>query len=144
VAQEVVVKEQLTWWMISAGLTLTDRLRQTDLELVCSLWLYSSDPNNWKLVLASPRVELDGPLKAYEIVQQILSKNWPPSEPLELDMISMVRQDTPFVKSIRSLGHFEVESVPAGPTPHLPVLKRIHMSNIEDVFIEDAFVYFID
>jgi len=36
-AQETVVKEQLTPWAMLAGLELTKRLRETDFDLVCSL-----------------------------------------------------------------------------------------------------------
>lgn len=62
-AEDVLVKEQLTSDMIAAGGELTKRLQaDKDFGLLCSLWLYNSESSRWKLAVASPIVESSGPL----------------------------------------------------------------------------------
>ena len=68
-AEEVLVKEQLTPDMIAAGHELTRRLRQDrDFGLICSLWLYSAESNRWKLTVATPVVDNSGPIHAYQLI----------------------------------------------------------------------------
>ena len=77
VAEEVVVKEQLTPDMVAAGHELTRLLRQDrNFGLVCSLWLYTSESNRWKLVVATPIVNGSGPIHTYQVIQGIIRDEW--------------------------------------------------------------------
>jgi len=146
VAEEVLVKEQLTADMIIAGDELTKRLRQDrDFGLVCSLWLYTSESNRWRLVVATPIVESSGPIHAYQLIQGIIGSNWPPDLEIHLYTISVLRSNHSLAKALRSLGHFEIPEAPPGsrPTPTMRVGKRITLSRVHDVFIEDALIYYI-
>lgn len=140
--QETVVKEQLTPWAISAGQDLTRKLRQTDFDLVASFWLYSSDTNGWRLILASPRVESEGPLRAYERIREILASS-PETEKWADYSVSVTRPNTPPVRAIRSFGRFEIPDLLPGPTVRILDPKRIRFANVDGVFIEDAYIYFI-
>jgi autonomous glycyl radical cofactor GrcA len=146
VAEDVVVKDQLTPDMVAAGDELTRRLRQDpDFGLVCSLWLYTSESNNWKLVVATPIAESSGPIHAYQLIQGIIGEDWPADLEMHLYTISVLRSNHSFVTAIRSLGHFEIQELPSGPRPSSTVRvgKRITLTRIQDVFIEDALIYFI-
>lgn len=142
-AEEVVVKEQLTQDMIAAGNELTRRLRGVpDFDLVCSLWLYTSESNNWKLVVATPLAENPGPLHVYRLIQGVIREAWPADLEMGLDTISVLRSNHPFVTGLRrSVGHFDIEELPTGSRPVLP--KKIILMRIQDVLVEDARIYFI-
>lgn len=145
-AEEVVVKEQLTPDMIAAGDELTKRLRHyQDFNLVCSLWLYTSEANDWKLVVATPIAESSGPIHVYQLIQGIIGEDWPAHLDMHLYTISVLRSNHSFVKALSSLGHFEIQDLPPGPrpAPTVRVPKKITFTRIQDVFIEDAYVYFI-
>jgi len=145
VAEEVVVKENLTPDMIAAGDDLTKRLRNDkDFGLLCSLWLYTSDANRWQLVVATPIVESSGPIHAYRLIECIAGEDWPYLE-APLYEISILRSNQSLVQALRSLGHFEIQDFPRGlrPSPAVRAGKRITLSRVGDVFIEDALVYFI-
>lgn len=144
-AEDVVVKEQLTADMIAAGDELTKRLRHfRDFNLICSLWLYTSESNNWKLVVSTPIAESPGPLHVYQLIQGIIGEDWPPHLDMHLYSISVLRPNHSFVKALRSLGHFEIQELPPRPTPTARVPKRITSTRIQDVFVEDAWIYFIE
>jgi hypothetical protein len=144
VAEELVVKEQLTADLISAGDELTRVLREDgNFALVCSFWLYTSATNRWRLDLSSPIVDAFGPLHAYKIIQDKLAPFLQMNEAIPLDSISVLSPDHIIVKSLQTLGHFEILDLPPGPTPRVRVPRRISLSRVGDVFIDDALIYFI-
>lgn len=145
-AEEVVVKEQPTPDMIAAGQELTKRLRQDrDFGLICSLLLYTVEANRWKLVVATPVVDSSGPIHAYRLIQGIVADDWLAEWDMHLYDISVLRSNHSFVTALRSLGHFEIQELPPGPRPAPTVRagKRITLTRVQDVFIEDALIYFI-
>jgi hypothetical protein len=113
--------------------------------LVCSLWLYTSESNSWKLVVATPLAESPGPLYVYRLIQGIIRGEWPAELEFDLAMISVLRSNHPFVTALRSLGHFEIQELPPGtrPTPTAAMPRKITSMRIQDVFMEDARVYFL-
>jgi hypothetical protein len=144
-AEEVLVKEQLTRDMIEAGDELTKRLRSDkDFDLLCSLWLYTSEFNRWQLVVATPIVDNSGPIHAYRLIEGIVGDDWPyPDVPLY--EISILRSNHSLVRALHSLGPFEIQEIPRGPrpTPTVRVHKKIRLARVQDVFIEDALVLYI-
>ena len=140
-AQETLVKEQLTPWDLLGGYSLTKRLLETDFELVCSFWLYTSESNSWRLFLSSPRVEAVGLLASYEKVRRVLVEE--PNTNWASLAITVVRDDVPLVRAIRSLGKFRIPDLPAGPGTYIPAPKRVSTASVDGVFIEDAYIYFI-
>jgi hypothetical protein len=145
VAEEALVKEQLKRDMIEAGDELTRRLRaDKDFDLLCSLWLYTSEFNRWQLVVATPIVDSSGPIHAYRMIERIVGDDWPyPDAPLY--EISILRSNHSLVRALRSLGPFEIQELPRGPrpSPTVRVHKKIKLTRVQDVFIEDALVYYI-
>jgi hypothetical protein len=146
VAEEILVKEQLAPGMIVAGHELTKRLRQyEDFGLLCSLWLYTSEWNRWKLMVGTPLVENSGLIPTYQLIQGIIGEDWPEEWEIQLQTISLLRSNHSLVRALRSLGHFEIQDLPQGPRPSstVRVPKRIASTRVQDVFIEDACIYFI-
>jgi len=145
--QEVVVKEQLPVEAIAAGDQLTCELRKrSDFGLVASFWLYTSESNRWKLIIATPLVESRGPLYVHNIIQDILAGMGPLSLALQWYTVSVLSLNYPFVKALLSTGRFEIEELPMGtrlaPTVRMP--RRITLSRVKDVFVEDALVYYLE
>jgi hypothetical protein len=140
-AEEILVKEPLTREMIEVGKDMTLRLLEKGFELVCSLWLYDAESNRWRLVLASPVVDREGPRKAYEIIEQILQENWEMG--IWLRDISAVSPTEPLVQALRSLGKIELLRPHYAPAPRVDVGRRYTRSRLGDIFIEDAYIFLV-
>ncbi len=145
-AEESVVKEQLLSEAIGAADKLTMALRRrSDFELVASFWLYTSDENRWRLFIATPLFDSQGPLFVYNLIQNILAENWDMSLIFRLHSISAQSPNHPVVKALRSLGPLEIKDLPPTPRPSPTVRapRRIAHSRVQDVFVEDALIYFL-
>ncbi len=132
--------------MIAAGDELTNRLlNYSDFGLICSLWLYTSESNRWKLVVATPIVDSSGPIHAYQMIQGIVGDDRPGYLDIPLYSISVLRSNHSLVRALCSLGHFQIQQLPPGPKPSSTVRtwKRITFTRVQDVFIEDALIYYI-
>lgn len=70
---ETLVKEVLTEEMKRAGAELTRKLDEANWPVVASFWYFVPGENQWKLMLASPKVETDGPKLSYEAISKALS-----------------------------------------------------------------------
>jgi hypothetical protein len=146
VAEEILVKEQLAPELIAGGHELTKRLRgREDFGLFCSLWLYTSERNSWRLIVGTPLVDKSGFIHTYKLIQGIMEEDWAPEWEIQLSRISLLRSNHPIVQALHSLGHFEIPEIPAGPGPSVTVRapKRMGPTRVQDLFIEDAYIYFI-
>jgi hypothetical protein len=140
-AEETLVKEPLTSEMIEVGRDMTSRLLDKGFELTCSLWFYDAESNRWRLVLASPLVDREGPRRAYELIEEILQDNWEMG--IWLRDISAVGAIDPLVDGFRSLGRIELLR-PRHSTPdRFETARRYTRSRVGDNFVEDAYVYLV-
>src|SRR5215470_7017032 len=114
-AEEILVKEPLTKEMIEVGKEMSLRLRERGFDLVCSLWLYEAEYNRWRLILASPVVDREGPRKAYEKIDEILQDNW--EMDIWLPNISALSPSDPLIRAIRSLGRKDLLRPHHAPAP---------------------------
>jgi len=77
-AENTVVKEQLTDGMIEAGAELTRKLDELGLPLTAAYWYFMPETNEWRLLFASPEVSAKGPRSVYSkidnAVQQLGAK----------------------------------------------------------------------
>lgn len=128
-AEEVVVKEQLTNEMVAAGRDLARHLAAKDPELVSALWLYESETNQWRFVIASPRVDTDGPLQVYETVEQILQEN---AIRLSLRDVTALSPTTPVIRALKSALKL------GGPTD-----VRFTRNRVNDVYVDDSHIVFL-
>jgi hypothetical protein len=131
-AEEFLVKNSLTSSMLEAGKELTRRLDRVGFKAVASFWLYNLETNEWRLVLASHQVDRKGPKKAYSTILNALSKK--PSEEvigLSLQNITLTSPLDPLIKSLRT----------ALRTGKALSDIRFSRNRINDLFIEDAYIY---
>lgn len=130
--QEVVVKEALTPQMIDAGAELTRRLDEVGFDLVASFWLYTSESNQWLLVLASPYVTEAGRRKAYLRIRELLGNEAPGPD------VAMMLWDT----TLREHNDPLVTALRGGIKPRKDMDgTRLTTSLINGQFVEDAYVY---
>ena len=113
---------------IDAGRKLLEELDRRNLNVCAALWYYDPESDTWQLIIASSRVEEEGPKAVYTTIQDTLKK-LPDLDISLLDVSAVSHKDT-LIKLVGSAVHLEgtggVEFV--GNT-------------INGVFIEKAFIY---
>ncbi len=115
---------------IQAGEQLLKELDQSTLDVRAAFWFYSSDSNEWHLVIASPLLESKGPKEAYGRIQSQLDV-LKDGHQLSLQDISLVSPDDKLVKLLRS-----VVKTKAGIS-HIRFTHNV----VNGVLIEDAHIY---
>lgn len=115
---------------MKAGEALLKKLDEDKFKVRAALWLYMPDPEEWRLVLALPDIDADGPKKAYEKVQSELQELDGRSE-LSLENISLVSPRDKLIKALRTIIKTGKE------ISHIRLSKNV----INNVFIEDAYIY---
>ncbi len=126
-----MVANQLSDAMIKAGEVLVRSLDTRDVNLRSALWLYSSDLEEWKLLLAMPAVADEGPRRVYQEIQQALADCSPEANGLSLSNISLVAPEAPLISLLR-------KAIRTGPE-----ISGIRFTNnvIDGTVIEDAYIY---
>lgn len=115
---------------MEAGKALLKKLDKTKFDVKAALWFYMPDPEEWRLILASPTVDAEGPKKAYEKVQSQLQGSGQ-KDKLSLQNISLVSPRDNLIKLLKS-------AIKTGK-----VISNIRFTQnvINGVFIEDAYIY---
>jgi hypothetical protein len=115
--------------MISAGEELTKLLDSASLDVIGSLWFYSSEFNEWRLVLVIAQVESEGPKEVYTKINDMISKHLVNSVPLEKIVVASPK-DRLFqlmrgaVQTEKGISHI-----------------RFTANVINNILIEDALIY---
>lgn len=128
-ADEVVVREPLTSEMKTAGVEVIRSLRSAGMDLDLTFWLYTSDSNDWRLMIATPLVDTEGPRKTYARIGKALPNYI--DKIREFDMLS-ITVISPNDKLVRSLKSVNLTSGQAA--------QRVR-GLVKDVYIEDSYVY---
>jgi hypothetical protein len=125
-----MVANTITEQMMSAGKRLLEKLDVSGFPLEAALWLYFSEDEAWKLVLAFSDVGKQGPKFYYEKVQRAISK-LKESEGIALDDVVLARPDAPVIRLLKS-------AVLTGPG-----ITGIRFANnvINGRLVEDAYIY---
>jgi hypothetical protein len=129
-AEEVVVRQMLTNEMIERGAELTRQLDCAPIEVIASFWLYISESEKWRLIIASPQVTKNGPKKVYRKIQDVLAKIPEESPRISLMDISVVQDDYPLISLLRRA------IKPEGTSG-----VRFSRNVINGQLIEDAYIY---
>ena len=130
-ADEVVVKEYLSPEMMDAGRELTLVLEDHEVDIHASLWLYLSESNVWRLIIASPIVSTSGPKGLYENIHTLIMETPQKFGDITLLDISAVEPNSPLVAPFRGL--MKIQSPPIG--------VRLSRSTFNGVFVEGAYIY---
>jgi hypothetical protein len=128
-AEETLVKELLTEEMKLAGAELTRKLDEAEWPVLAAFWYFVPSENQWKLMLASPKVETDGPRNAYEIISKALSTI--PGHFGGIGLISVVSPKHDLVQTLAS-------TIQTGPSiGGIRVFQRM----VNGHFVDDAYIY---
>ena len=129
--EEIMVTEAISSRMIKVGREVLRRLEQSGLRINAALWLYSSEHNAWRLILATPTITVDGPKKTYQKIQSILLR--PAILNIGIENIQVVDNQYPLINLLRNGLH---------SVSHM-MKKRVSHTSINGYFIEDAYIYFL-
>ena len=88
-AEASLVIEPLTDKMISAGTELLARLKALKVEVVAAFWHFTSDAGEWRLALATPSVDSEGPKELYGRIWSAVFE-WETAPPSGLDFQRVV------------------------------------------------------
>lgn len=69
-----MVATTLTQNLIDDGENLLGKLDASGIRIDAALWFYFPESGFWKLMLAFPTVEKEGPKAAYSAIQKVLTK----------------------------------------------------------------------
>ncbi len=130
-----MVRATLVETDILEGQELISALRQSDLRFAAShfvvrtaFWLFDEESMEWRLIIATPLVDERGLRSAYTDIQSVLQRL---SLSLTLQNITVISPDDDLVKAIKKIG-----KVPKGS-----IGLRIGRTRVNDVLVDDAFVY---
>jgi hypothetical protein len=115
---------------IDEGRKLVQALDAEAFPVVAALWYFFSDEDVWRLIIASPKVAVDGPRAAYSEIQKVIRTH---EIHLPLQRISALEPDDPLVTALRIFA----------PTDGAPYVggTHLHRTSVGDVFVEGAYVH---
>jgi hypothetical protein len=67
-----MVKESLVDFLEGAGKRLLADLDAQNMGITAAFWMYQEEAQEWRLILATPLIEKDGPISAYLKVREII------------------------------------------------------------------------
>jgi hypothetical protein len=115
---------------MKAGEALLSRLDDIKFNVKAALWFYVQESEEWRLIIASPIVDKDGPKKAYEKVQSQLQE-LDGGYKLSLRNISLVSPGDKLIKALESV-------IKTGKSiSHIRFTRNV----VNGLFIEDAYIY---
>ena len=130
-AENAVVKEQLTDAMIEAGAELTSKLDEIGLPVTAAFWFLVPDLNEWRLLFASQEVSTSGPRTVYEKIRRAVDELGTKSAPVPLSIIGVLDADADLVRLVKV-------AIRTGPgTGRIRFSKNV----INGHFIDDALIY---
>ena len=115
---------------IQEGKDLIEALDKTEFEVDASLWFYSPDSDEWRLLIASPFVEENGPRKSYGFIRSVLTRPSPTSE-ISLKSVSVLNPKHQLIKLLKTV---------FSTGPDITGI-RFTRNVINNTLIEDAYIY---
>lgn len=130
-AENILVKEQLTEGMIDAGAEITRKLEELGLPINAAFWFLTPETHEWRLLFASPEVDSKGPLEVYKRIGHALDVLGDKAAPVSFSDISVLGSNADLVRLLRI-------GVPTGPS-----IGRIRFSRnvINGRYIDDVLIY---
>lgn len=130
-AKDILVTESLTDSMMKSGAKLIERLDANGSEIKSAFWLYFSEEKTWKLVIASPLVDSEGPREYYKRVVKANSEASEQEEIISLNDVGVTNPSTQIVQLLKFM---------IGTGDGISGI-RFSRNTINGVFIEDAYIY---
>lgn len=130
-AENGVVKEQLTPEMIDAGAALTQSLDHLGLPVQAAFWLFDAEINEWRLVIASSDAATKGPRAVYRSIREAIDQLGASVNAVPFSAIRVVE---PGSELVRLLGSAVRTGSGIGRI-------RFQKNVINGHFIDDALIY---
>jgi len=86
---------------IEGGKRLLEALDENGLDIRAAFWYYFPEPEEWRLVFATPMVDKEGPIVTYSRIRVIL-QGLDPIPEIPMRYISAVSPNSNLVKNLRS------------------------------------------
>jgi len=128
-AFHVVVTNNLTDDMREAGKNVLSALDRVGMVVTGCFWLYIPEPEKWRLIIVSPDVDANGPLRTYEAVRNAL---------LTVD-IGVKLEDIGAISPSNNLVNLLRKAIRTGVGDKGEV--RFTGNIVDGVLIEDALIY---
>jgi len=110
---------------------LIDELKVDNFDVKAAFWLYTSEADQWFLYLVSDVVDQKGIKEAYKAVYKAMKRLTKPSiDPFE---VKLVGPGDPVAKAV-------IDFV---SKQYAPLAKRVRGTNLGNVYIENAYIYYI-
>ena len=129
-AEDIVVKEQLTNELNEVGAQLIAQLDAVGLPMVAAFWFFSSETNEWRLLIASPERSVHGPQGIYRKIREAREALGEKAAALPLSLVSLIAENDELVQAFRA--------IPAGEGISR---KRFTKEVVNRRYIDDALVY---
>jgi hypothetical protein len=130
-AKDILVTESLTDSMVKAGAKLVERLDAENANITSAFWIYFSEERSWKLIIASPKVDADGPREYYKKILDANEKAEASEEVVALDAIGVTGPSNQIVQLLK----FAIGT--GGGISGI----RFSRNTINGFFIEDSYIY---
>jgi hypothetical protein len=101
-------------------------------DVTSAFWLYNVEARAWKLIIASPKVATEGPLKYYKRIDDANNLAKEDEEVISLHDISAVDTNKQIVKLFKI-------AVNTGNAPSKGI--RFYRNAINGTYIEDSYIY---
>jgi hypothetical protein len=130
-AKNILVTESLSDSMIKAGAKLIERLDLEKSQVKSAFWLYISDEKIWKLIIASPLVDSEGPRKFYKRIVAANESAEKDEDVISLNDIGVTNTSNQIVQILK---------IAVGTGAGISGI-RFSRNTINGVFIEDCYIY---
>ncbi|WP_099354494.1 hypothetical protein [Fredinandcohnia onubensis] len=126
-----MVKTFLVEKDINEGKILIKELDNANFDVHAAFWLYESDGEYWRFVIASDVVETEGARKAYEHINKIINEN---KDTISINLIDISAWSPihPLISSLRTV-------IQTSPTQIADI--RFSSKTINNIYIDDAYIY---
>jgi len=126
-----MVKTTLVETDKKAGESLIRKMDESRASVTAALWFYLSESDEWRLMLATPLVDKEGPKKVYERIQRLL-EGQDVQYDLSLDNIAIVSPDDQLITLLKKAIKTEKDSLSS-----ITFTRNV----INNTFIENAYIY---
>ena len=113
------------------GEILIQTLDETELKVHSAFWLYNSEADVWRLLIATPLVDKKGPLEVYKKINTVIDKIQQPFD-ISLQSISVISPTNNLIKILGAAINTAPDAIGG---------IRFTRNTINNVFIEDAYIY---
>lgn len=123
-------KASLVEEQIDDGKKLVEALDGAKVAVRAAMWFYYPEPNDWRLIIATPFLDDVGPMKTYELIQNVIEKSLPDLS-IKLRNIFLVSPQNKLIKLMKAA---------IGTGKGISGI-RFTGNVINNVLIEDAYIY---